>query len=312
MSHLVETMCYSGETPWHGLGIKVPPDLSVPEILLKAGLDWTVKKAPTFYETNEGRQETGKFALYRESDGQFLSNVTDTWNPCQNTEAFEIFHEFVEGSELEMHTAGSLKDGQIVWGLAKMKESFSLFKGKDVTEQYLLLVNPHQHGQGIHVRSTPIRVVCNNTLSLSLGQHSDVKATQNHRSKFDVESMKACIGIAKEKLIVYQEQAELISKKRYTEDSVKGYFDTVFPNTSTKRENEPSRNAKKAFEILHTQPGAKYGAGTWWQAYNSVTFLADHVIGRNDDTRLHSTWFGPNKERKILALNQAVRMSQAA
>jgi phage/plasmid-like protein (TIGR03299 family) len=279
-------------------------------MLKEAQLDWRVTKAGTYYDTPDGRKETGKFALYRESDGQFLSNVSDTWTPCQNDEAFSIFEEFVSGEKLEMHTAGSLKNGQIVWGLAKMKESFSLFK-EDLTEQYLLLVNPHEHGKSIHVRSTPIRVVCNNTLSFALGEASNEKASQNHRNTFNVELMKSAIGIAKQKLEIYQQQAELISSKKFTEKKVIKYFNDVFPNTSVLKDKkeEPSRNARKAFEILHTQPGHQYGEGTWWQAYNAVTFMADHVIGRNDDTRLHSAWFGPNKERKLYALNQAVKLA---
>ena len=31
--------------------------------------------------------------------------------------------------DMEMHTAGSLKNGQMVWALAKTKESFELFNG---------------------------------------------------------------------------------------------------------------------------------------------------------------------------------------
>ena len=36
----VETMAYAGEVPWHGLGTKVPHDLSTDEMLKKSGLDW--------------------------------------------------------------------------------------------------------------------------------------------------------------------------------------------------------------------------------------------------------------------------------
>ena len=48
--------------------------------------------------------------------------------------------------DMEMHTAGSLQDGQIVWALAKVKDSFELFKG-DTVESYLLFSNPHKYGE---------------------------------------------------------------------------------------------------------------------------------------------------------------------
>ena len=124
MSHQVETMAYAGEVPWHGLGVKVNDDLTVDEMIAAAGLDWTVSKQPTFYRIGDKEIATGKFALIRNTDNQFLSNVSDGWEPCQNVDAFSIFEEFVERNELEMHTAGSLKDGRVVWSLAKMKDQF--------------------------------------------------------------------------------------------------------------------------------------------------------------------------------------------
>ena len=42
MAHMVETMAYAGEVPWHGLGTKDPADLTPEQFMVKAGLDWTV------------------------------------------------------------------------------------------------------------------------------------------------------------------------------------------------------------------------------------------------------------------------------
>ena len=38
MAHLVETMAYAGEVPWHGLGVAVSNDLSPNQMMEKAGL----------------------------------------------------------------------------------------------------------------------------------------------------------------------------------------------------------------------------------------------------------------------------------
>ena len=111
-------------------------------------------------------------ALVRSSDNKVLTNIGQIWNPVQNEEAFEFFSEYVLAGDMEMHTAGSLKGGQMVWALAKVKESFDLFGG-DKVESYLLFSNPHLYGKSIDIRFTPIRVVCNNTLSLSLEQQAE-------------------------------------------------------------------------------------------------------------------------------------------
>ena len=305
MAHEMETMAYAGETPWHGLGVKVESTLSTAEMLKAAQIDWTVSKVPTFFEHNGVKVDTGKYAIVRDTDQKFLTNVSSTWNPCQNSEAFEIFDRFVEKGDLEMHTAGSLKEGKVVWGLAKMKKSFELFKG-DKVDNFMLLVNPHNFGSGIHMRATPIRVVCNNTLSLSLGTVSNIASTQTHRKTFNVKEMEEALGIADQKLDQYQDMAKFLGIKRADEVSLDEYFKVVFPAYG-KNKDEVSRNALRAKEILHTQPGAQYAEGSWWQAFNAVTYLVDHELGRNQDTRLQSAWFGLNKDKKNFALETALK-----
>ena len=171
MAHNVETMAYAGEVPWHGLGKQVPSDLSPEQMLKAAELDWTVEKVPAFATIAGKKQNVGWSALVRSSDDRILDVVSDEWNPIQNHEAFNFFEEYCRAGDMDMHTAGSLRNGQIVWALAKVKESFELFKG-DQVDSYLLFTNPHRFGQCIDIRFTPIRVVCNNTLTLALDRKS--------------------------------------------------------------------------------------------------------------------------------------------
>jgi len=314
MAHLVETMAYAGEVPWHGLGKSVPADLSPAQMLKAAELDWTVSKVPAFAKIGNENKSVGWSALVRSSDDRILDVVSDEWNPIQNSEAFEFFHEYCLNGDMEMHTAGSLKNGQVVWALAKVKESFELFKG-DQVDSYLLFTNPHRFGQCIDIRFTPIRVVCNNTLTLSLSENSDRMVKKNHRSLFDASKVKEELGIATNKLAKYKEMAAFLGSKRYTDETIKNYFRTVFPTLSKNKANDSetiSRGAKSALAVLETQPGANFAEGSWWQAFNAVTFLTDHKIGRSADTRLQSAWFGPNKNLKIKALETAIEYAEAA
>ena len=314
MAHNVETMAYAGAVPWHGLGKEVPSDLSPAQMLDAAQLNWSVEKVPAFANIDGNTTSVGVSALVRSSDSSILDVVPSDWNPIQNSDAFDFFHEYCQNGDMEMHTAGSLKNGQIVWALAKVKDSFELFKG-DQVDSYLLFTNPHRFGQCIDIRFTPIRVVCNNTLTLSLNQAAERVVKKNHRTVFDPSRAKEELGIATDKLAKYKEMAAFLGSKRYTEDKVKDYFRGVFPST-VKSEDEKienmSRSAKAAMAALETQPGTQYAPGSWWQAFNAVTFLTDHVIGRSADTRLQSAWFGTNKNVKIKALESAVEFAEAA
>ena len=322
MSHEVEMvdgvaqMAYAGETPWHGLGTKVAPDLSPIQIMSKAGLDWSVEKETM--TTASGVEIEGKKALVRSSDNKVLDVVGDGWNPVQNETAFEFFSEYTLAGDMEMHTAGSLKGGQMVWALAKIKESFDILGG-DQVDSYLLFSNPHKYGKAIDVRFTPIRVVCNNTLSMSLGQNVANSVTLNHRNEFNPAMVKEQMGIASEKFAKYKEMAEFLSTKKFSMDALVQYYNEVFPRTYQGKKDvqvktfaDLSSNGQKAYSYLETQPGAHFGEGSWWQALNSVTYLTDHKMGREVDSRLTSAWFGQNQTRKIRAVEKAVELAVAA
>tara|TARA_X000001036_G_scaffold13724_3_gene11710 strand:+ start:5233 stop:6183 length:951 start_codon:yes stop_codon:yes gene_type:complete len=301
-------MAYVGELPWHGLGTKVEADITPDQFQKVAGLDWTVEKQDMF--TVNGIKVPNKQALVRSSDNKVLDTVGSGWNPVQNSDAFDFFQEYVMAGDMEMHTAGSLKDGQLVWALAKTNESFELFKG-DVTENYFLFTNPHQFGKAINIRMTPIRVVCNNTLTLSLSTDSDNMVTVNHRKEFDVEEVKEQMGIAREKMEQYKSMAEFLGSKRYSADNVVNYFNEVFGSpTKVDGKEFTSRNAKIAHENLQEQPGANFAEGSWWQAFNSVTHMTDHLQGRSTDGRLTSAWYGRNRKVKLKALDKALEYAE--
>jgi phage/plasmid-like protein (TIGR03299 family) len=302
------SMAYAGETPWHGLGTQVPADVTPDQMLKAAGLDWTVTPIPAFAEIGGKQVDIGRSALVRDVDNKVLDVITNDWIPNQNEKAFEFFNDFVAAGEMEMHTAGSLRDGQLVWALAKVKESFELFNG-DTVESYLLFTNPHKYGWSIDVRFTPIRVVCNNTLTLSLNTQSSKIVKVSHRREFDAELVKETLGVAKEKLAKYKEMAAYLGSKRYNDESIVDYFTRIFPVSGSKK--ELSKNAEIALEIMDQQPGAEFAEGSWWQAFNAVTFMTDHMIGRSADTRLASAWYGANKNLKTKALETAVEFADA-
>lgn len=319
MSHEIEfvngkaQMAYVGAVPWHGLGVSVPADLTPDQMLEAAGLNWSVEKIPAYANVGGKQVRVGQSALVRSMDEKILDVVSDDWNPVQNAEAFDFFNEYVIAGDMEMHTAGSLKGGQIVWGLAKIKESFELFKG-DRIDSYLLFSNFHKYGFSTDVRFTPIRVVCNNTLTLSLNSKVERMAKISHRREFNPENVKDMLGIATDKLSKYKDMAQFLGSKRATGENIVEYFKRIFPVTGANenKSKEISKNAKIALDILDTQPGSDFAKGTWWQPFNAVTYLTDHLAGRTADTRLTSSWYGFNKGLKTKALELAVEMAEAA
>lgn len=318
MSHELEivngmaNMAYreSKGLPWHGLGTPVHDNMTPMEMMKAANLDWKVSKKKSYVEINGQKVETGQEALVRESDGRILTNVSGAWKPCQNEQAFEFFNEFVSAGDMQMDTAGSLKDGQIVFAAADVNDGFTLFGGDEV-KGYLLFSNPHVYGKSIDVKFIMTRVVCNNTLSMALTERGQPAVRLSHRNNFNPEMVKELLGISHNRVEQFKGAAELLGSKKYSDKAFKTFLATVF-GTSNQEGKILSRTAERAFEIVETQPGADYAPKSWWNAYNAVTYMTDHEMGRSDDTRAAAAWFGHNAKRKLEALNVAVEMAEAA
>lgn len=313
MSHEVETLAYSGQVPWHGLGVRVDDDITPDEMLVKAGLDWEVSLKPLAFQDNTGQWiQSDRRALVRDSDQKYLSAVGERWQPTQNRDALGFFNDFVEAGQMTMETAGSLKEGKHVFGLARISRDFEVVKG-DAVRGYILFHNPHIFGKAIEVMQTSIRVVCNNTLTAAL--HHDKagnRYSSSHMMKFDKDDAIEQLGLAQQKVDEYEEAAKFLVSRRTTPQKLENYFKKVFPSTG--QSNKMSRNAKMALDAIDYQPGVDVAgvAGTWWNAFNAVTYVADHHLGRSQDNRMANSWFGSNRARKSDALEIALEYADKA
>jgi len=190
MSVNLESMFYTREAPWHGLGVRVEEALGSKEALVMAGLDWEVLSKPIYtadFVCHSGAVYTDNSQIIpnykanvRDSDGAVLGVVTDRYKIVQNEEAFQ-FTDALLGEGVTYETAGSLQGGRRVWILAKLPDRY-IIAGERI-EPYMVFSNSHDGSSAIRVAMTPIRVVCQNTLNLAIKQASRSWATRHTGSK---------------------------------------------------------------------------------------------------------------------------------
>ena len=314
MSHMVEKMAYANAVPWHGLGTKVSDSLTPEQMMIAAELDWTVSRRKIVTEC--GLKTNDWALLVRDSDNKILGPCGKNYIPIQNADVFSFFDKFVKAGAMKMETAGSLDDGRQVWGLAAINKGFCL-PGGDEVNGYLLFSQPHIWGKSMTIMFTPIRVVCNNTLTMALGQRSN-RFTMPHVRIFDqdvAQRASQALGLASGQLDAFKVTSELLARVAYDEKQVSKYITQLFQPALIAEHEDRSLWAKTADEVyncIHTQPGAKMSEGTWWSALNAVTYYVDHKAGRNRDASLQSAWFGPRAALKRKALDLAVEYAQAA
>jgi len=170
MSANIDSMMYVGETPWHGLGHHYEVAPSTPEeIIIAAKLDWTTADMPMKTDIHES--VLNYKAIYRE-DTKDILGVANKPNfiHVQNTEMFSAFKDII-GSEVTTETAASLDRGCQVFGCFKISDKYKILD--DEVEHYFVVVNNHLSGNGkVTILNTPVRVVCQNTLSAALDNNS--------------------------------------------------------------------------------------------------------------------------------------------
>lgn len=333
MSAEIESIAYVGATPWHGLGVELKEAPTPQHLLKQAGLNWTVSKRPiwTADESTFATKPCGTnlmfnnlYALVRDSDNSIFGVCGPAYQPFQNGEVFEFFNKFTEAGNMKMEVAGSLKNGRWIWALARLEEGAFTLTGNDKNYTYLLLCSPHIWGEALTIMFTSIRVVCWNTLTAALNKAVSGKFKAVHNRGFaDVKGLAALsVEHAMVQKAVYEQKAKLLSQQKIVDvTALYNYIATLIqPDLVTKGDADSADFHKTAQQILynyHTAPGSelKSAKGTWWGAFNAVTYYFDHQVGVRSvqDTRLYNAWVGHTTSVvKRKALELAVTMAQAA
>ncbi|WP_253256718.1 DUF932 domain-containing protein [Stenotrophomonas sp. VV52] len=129
--HLVETMAYAGEKPWHGLGNNLAPQQPIEVWRQEAGMDWKIERSEVRYIT--GSNSVGVInafpeqkVLYRSDSKCPLAVVSKRFQVVQPGEILEFYRDLTACSGFELETAGVLRGGRKFWALARTGQSTTL------------------------------------------------------------------------------------------------------------------------------------------------------------------------------------------
>lgn len=322
MAHNVEQMFSVREVPWHGLGRVVKEAPSAADAIKLAGLDWEVlsKQVYRYEEDDKSFQRVKDYqALVRSDNMKTLAIMKETYTPLQNKDAFDFFNPYIDSGLASFETAGSLREGKVVWVLATLnKAPIEVGKGDEVNK-YLLLSNGHDGMMAVRVGFTPIRVVCNNTLSASHGDKRSqlIRIKHSKSVKQRVEDVQSIVNAIDAKFEATAEQYKRLAKCDVNQKDLQNYVNVVFDLNPKGDEREMLR-AKKMQEtiqkLFENGAGAKLKSarGTMWGAYNAVTEFLTHEYGKQSDplkaqeSRLYNNWFGTLHQKNDQALKVAL------
>lgn len=328
MAHLVSSMAYVGETPWHGLGHALPANQPIEVWAQQAGMDWRILDTPVRYLSDaQGHLGTvhtypDQRVLYRSDTKEPLSVVSQRYQIVQPREVLEFYRDLSDVSGFSLETAGVLKGGRKFWALARTGQTTTI-KGSDTVHGYLLLATSCDGTLATTATPTTVRVVCNNTLAIALnGNTQAIKVP--HRTAFDAQAVKQDLGIAISQWDDFMYRMKTLAERKVKSRESMNFFVKVFagadtvnsPSTANKNGNTLAlaneRAINKAMALYNGQgKGAELGSakGTAWGLLNSVTEFVDHERrAKSEDHRQDSAWFGSGASVKQKALEVALDM----
>lgn len=318
-------MAYVGEKPWHGFGQKLQHGASIEEWQKAAGLDWKVNSAPVQFQPEVGladesdptseilgevRNVPDRRVLYRSDTHAPMSVVSKMYQVVQPDQVLEFFRNLVDIHDFSLETAGSLKDGRRIWALANAKMAGEVVKG-DELRSYLLLATSYDGQMSTIAKFTPIRVVCNNTLTLALGDNRGTVRVP-HSTSFCSSKVQSQLGQLNEQFAAHIEMGKELAKVQLNQQKADQFLMNLLNpqafaeglEAQTKiRESRPFKEISRLFggEALGIDiPGV---SGTAWGMLGACTEYWDHEIkAKSNDLRLNSAWFGNGEAMKSRAL----------
>jgi phage/plasmid-like protein (TIGR03299 family) len=311
-------MFFVGETPWHGLGTRLQEAPTVADAIKEAGLDWGVKTVRLY--TADGKEAPAR-ATVRETDGRVLGAVGERYTVLQNAEAFKFFDPFVSSGLVNLETAGSLRDGQRIWILARIVDGGSdveITKG-DAVRKFLMLSNSHDGSMAVRVGFTPVRIVCANTLAMAHHSGGSMLIRLRHHSAVNanLEALRETISLANRSFEATAEQYRFLASRQINSADLEKYVKTVLevqPDADGKLSSRAQNQVDSILQLFdagrgNNMPGVR---GTLWAAYNAVTEYLTHAASGNADKRYASLWYGANAQRNTAALETALLIAKAA
>lgn len=281
------------------------------EALQAAGLNWDVTEHPL---DDPSGPVVGWKSLRRSDTGSLLAVVGQSYTPVQNRDAFSPLDAFL--GDIELDHALCLKGGRRVVLTARIGLEADV-TANDPVESWLVIYNSHDGSLAYGLMFTPIRVVCQNTLSWALGrqdrisQQDGVQSLENvklHRKRVtfkhtasvsrQIEKLPELINLKARQFEGTVEDYRLLHRTPCTTDLYRRYLELVFhdalydPKTRTKRSVNSLRAYPYLEEAFEAGIGSETSRGTLWGAYNALTQWASHERGKSPDDRIESNLFG--------------------
>lgn len=328
----------NGQVSWHGLETVVAGNLSAREAFKIAKADWRVFSTPIASTTGDCGVIPGYQQLTRSDNGAHLAVHSDTYRIIQNEELIRVAEAFEAYSKISAVCV--LRDGARVTFCSEITDATAEVLPGDTVRCYLVGITSHDGKVAFQVLFSPVRVVCNNTMSQAIGIAD--RGSASHRIKIRhtlnaeslIRQIPQLIDVQTRQFKGGVEELRAMAVKPCKMAEFRDYVSAVFSDQlkgtiNDKRGDDSTARAKTLedlplWEMVSRKfEGAAIGSsipgveGTVWQAYNSITEFLSHDVGKSRDKmkaaadRMEALYWGKSADLLTTAHNLALAATRS-
>lgn len=275
------------QATWYEIGTDVNNCNNLDDVLKRSGLDYTVKKSPLYIENDI--VVPGRVATVRESDNHVYGVVGDTYEICQNRDAFDFINYI--NDDIKFIKAGETLGG-LVYIIAELPEVKIL---GDSFKPHVIFQNGHNGGIAIKAAICPLRIICQNQFNISFRQTENT-VTIRHNSTMESKLIDArnVLSTTADYMMTLNQEAEKYAGIKLSPEKVSKIIEDFFPITENMSVRSVNTIESKRNEFLRAyNADDNYSfRGTVWSMINAASDYISHTA----PTRKSDNW----QENKFL------------
>ena len=302
-----------GKPAWHGLGSELSDDASIDTWKTEAGLDWEVFESQVMYQSIKGQHIVpDSRVLFRSDTQEALSIVSSKYHVVQPGQVLEFFRDITEKHGFKLSAAGSLFGGKRFWGTAEVGKTFNAVD-KDKINGQLLLATSVDGTLATQAKFVSTRVVCNNTLTIAMGETGRNAVRQTHSSAWDANEFKIDLGLIDTGWEKFHNNIKRLTDTKVSDSFARNFFQKQFFDNGFDAENQGLGAYRKVNTLMHlfkNGTGSEYSNGTAYGIVNAATELFTHGITKSRD-QSHQFWnshFGKDDQIKTKIFESLTEM----
>jgi phage/plasmid-like protein (TIGR03299 family) len=281
---------------------------TIPEWIIGAGMEWNVESSRVVYRARGSSKVIAlddSVVLHRSDNDAALGIVSSSYQVVQPKESFEFFRDLIHSLGFQINTAGTMFGGKR-WFVSALIGEQALIKNDNV-RAHLLFTSSADGTLKTRAKFVSERVVCNNTLSIALGEkNKGGEVAISHRSVFDADAARQALGLVPATFEMFMDNMRKLANRRLSGDVAE---------TLTQKLVGKDQKANKRIGELFLGDAKGFSAegfkGTAWGWLNCVTEYADHDMrAKSDSHRLNNSLFGTGDTLKTAAREMAIEYAR--